>query len=582
MIREQPYTAEPSLICGSPNCAASIEFDMICDRSEIKTIAGHCRSKIRGFKSFCNEFNKDSRMGQGVFALLERSLRVDARALPAHLARLGLIGTIYLVLWNTLSTSFAIGAPGLNFFEGISFGEVLFISILGIGFFSTTIVEEKEEDTLGLMLMAGISPLGILLGKTGGRLWQAILLIVVQFPATLLAITMGGLSFEQIVAATISLSAYLILIAGYGLFCSTIATRSSSAMRMMSIGVVIYFVVPWIASAIHWRLTTSFSVVTTTAATVPWDEDSWVILILSSIRSQSVMMRLHDVLQTGFASSFWGVQVISNTCGGLVAAVFAWALFGWANAVPTTEPSSRGLIARRGRYVLFAAGRPWGDPFCWKDFHFVAGGFAGMLIRSIYYFGLMGLFYLGEVSGIFSSGSGEEWVDGCLVFMSLSVAIDAGLVLARALRDEIRDQTLSTLFLLPRSSTSTVYAKFAGALLAWLPGPFIEFWLTVTTEQGQKSLEWFVFNKDGMAWSIALVFFLIPHYAMVLSLYLRWGAVPVAFGAGLLTFMSLTMVEGLIRNQHLFGVVTALFLLMAAGVCHLVVLLRVQSLGIRG
>jgi len=519
-------------------------------------------------------------MGQGVFALLERSLRVDARALSAHLARLGLLGTIFLVLWNTLANQFGVGAPGLNFFEGISVGEVLFISILGISFFSTAIVEEKEEDTLGLMLMAGISPLGILLGKTGGRLWQAILLIVVQFPATLLAITMGGLSFEQILAATISLSAYLMLMAGFGLLCSTIAARSSSAMRMMSIGMVLYFVVPWVASAIRWRLMTMTPVVTTSTTT--WDDDSVVIQLLSFIRSQSVMMRLNEVLQTGFAGSYWGTQVISNVCGGLVAAVMAWALFGRVNATPTTEPSSRGLVARRGRYVLFAAGRPWSDPFFWKDFHFVAGGFAGMLIRSVYYFGLMGFFYLGEVTGIISSGSDDEWVDGCLVFMSLSVAIDAGLVLARALRDEIRDQTLSTLLLLPRSSNSLIYAKFAGALLGWLPGPVIELWLTLITHQGRHSMMWFFSNEDGMAWCIVLVFFLIPHYAMVLSLHLRWGAVPVGAGVGVLTFMLLTMFEGLVRNEHVFGGVAALFLLILAGVCHLAVLLRVQSLGIRG
>ena len=42
---------------------------------------------------------------------------------------------------------------------------------------------------IGLMLMAGISPLGILLGKSCGRLLQAALLLTVQFPFTWLAIT---------------------------------------------------------------------------------------------------------------------------------------------------------------------------------------------------------------------------------------------------------------------------------------------------------------------------------------------------------------------------------------------------------
>ena len=108
-------------------------------------------------------------MIRDAFVLLERSLRIDARSGSAHLARLGLMGTIYLALWYTLVTKPQFGAPGLHFFQGIAYLDATFMTLLGIGFFSTSITEEKEEDTLGLMLMAGISPLGILVGKSGGR-----------------------------------------------------------------------------------------------------------------------------------------------------------------------------------------------------------------------------------------------------------------------------------------------------------------------------------------------------------------------------------------------------------------------------
>ena len=93
-------------------------------------------------------------MLNGVFALLERSLRIDARAWPTHLTRLGLIAAIYFALCMTLVTWNRFGAPGLRFFEGIAYLDVLFMTLMGFGFFSTPITEEKEEDTLGLMLMA--------------------------------------------------------------------------------------------------------------------------------------------------------------------------------------------------------------------------------------------------------------------------------------------------------------------------------------------------------------------------------------------------------------------------------------------
>lgn len=144
-------------------------------------------------------------MFPGILALVERSLRADARSLASHLARFGLIVAIYIALCVGLEQSAWFGAPGLRFFTGIAYLNVTFMSLLGIGYFSTTISEEKEEHTLGLMLMAGISPLGILIGKSGGRLLQALLLIAVQYPFTLLAITMGGITTAQVNAVALYL-----------------------------------------------------------------------------------------------------------------------------------------------------------------------------------------------------------------------------------------------------------------------------------------------------------------------------------------------------------------------------------------
>jgi hypothetical protein len=74
-----------------------------------------------------------------------------------------------------LATQSIFAAPGLQFFRGLTYWNLVFTSLVAIGFFSLSITAERErgEDTLGLMLMAGISPQGILLGRSGGRMWQA-------------------------------------------------------------------------------------------------------------------------------------------------------------------------------------------------------------------------------------------------------------------------------------------------------------------------------------------------------------------------------------------------------------------------
>ena len=131
-------------------------------------------------------------MLRGIFALFFRSLRGDARSVWVHLSWLFLLLVIYVALWFAQEQSAYVGAPGREFFRSVTYLNAIFVTLLGVSYFSSAISEEKEEDTLGLMTMAGISPLGILLGKSTTRLFQVFLLLAVQYPFTLLAITLGG------------------------------------------------------------------------------------------------------------------------------------------------------------------------------------------------------------------------------------------------------------------------------------------------------------------------------------------------------------------------------------------------------
>lgn len=185
-------------------------------------------------------------MFHGALALLERSLRTDARSLQSHLVRLGLMVSIYVALVFVSIIAQQFGAPGLRFFSAIVYLNVACLTLLGISFFSTTITEEKEEDTLGLMLMAGISPLSLLIGKLGGRLAAALLLIAIQYPFTLLAITMGGVSPAQVQAVYVGLGSYMVLLAGGGLLCSTLAPRTRTAGTWMVVALFVYGLVPFL------------------------------------------------------------------------------------------------------------------------------------------------------------------------------------------------------------------------------------------------------------------------------------------------------------------------------------------------
>ncbi|HBL47256.1 MAG TPA: hypothetical protein DDZ90_28105, partial [Planctomycetaceae bacterium] len=65
--------------------------------------------------------------------------------------------------------------------------------------------------------MAGVNPISLLLGKSLPRLVSALILLSIQFPFTLLAITLGGVTFTQVLATYATLGAFLIGLSNLGL-----------------------------------------------------------------------------------------------------------------------------------------------------------------------------------------------------------------------------------------------------------------------------------------------------------------------------------------------------------------------------
>ena len=526
-------------------------------------------------------------MFTGVLALLERSLRVDARGWATHLARLGLMGAIYLAVVQVQATAFVFGAPGLRFFESIVYLNLTFMTLLGLGFFSTAITEEKEEDTLGLMQMAGINPLGILLGKVGGRLLQALLLIVVQYPFTLLSITLGGVAGSQVRAAYVGLVAYLLWLAGWGLLCSTVSRNSRAATRLMVLGLIAYWLLPYFAGQWYGSLVRGGMLVSGT----------WQAWLLNLASSSCVFLQTGVILTTGGVESPWSIQAVTNPIGGALCLLLSWAAFDRYTQSPSAEPVSRGWLSRRrGRFRWLNPGRPQLNPFVWKDFHFAAGGVANALVRLACYLGLFGVTWLLALSW----GGTQYVVQTYLGFMVWLLPFDASLLVSRSLHDEKRGQTLSALVMLPTSIPFIVYSKLAGALLGLLPGLLCFLGTLFGTSEGLEILGSLVefLQRDYGAMQLAAMAYvfsyllLLPHLSAAYALLVRWGAVPLAIGSILAIYTLKSMVLGVVMvlavgsggSMDFFAVIlgAGIFvnILICAG-CHLLVLRRFRKLAER-
>ena len=133
-------------------------------------------------------------------ALFERALRLETRSAVMCWARIGLLAIILVILLpiQAMARSGWYGAPGLRFLQEMVWVNLVFITLAGLSYFASAITEEKEEMMLGLLRMTNLNPVAILLGKSTSRLIGALLLLLVQVPFVLLAVTLGGVAYDVV------------------------------------------------------------------------------------------------------------------------------------------------------------------------------------------------------------------------------------------------------------------------------------------------------------------------------------------------------------------------------------------------
>jgi len=279
--------------------------------------------------------------------------------------------------------------------------------------------------------------------------------------------------------------------------------------------------------------------------------------------------------------------------------------FGISTRHLSSEPITRGPISSGRRFRFFSAGRPWTNPFLWKDFHFVSGGVGMMLVRTMFYIALGLMPWMAEVltSGPRNRETISFWIGTSISLILFSAMVSAARVFARSMQDEIRGQTLASLMMLPTSTAHIVYSKYAGALIGCLPGPVIAPLMLFTSETFRHGVI-YLFNQPlrpvgpdqvlaFAAFSViaVLLFVLTPHFAAYFALHMRWGAVPwaltMAYIAGIiipiaamipLAFLFRYSAQGV---EQIAVVAYAIYLFSLCAGCHYGILSRVETLATR-
>lgn len=486
-----------------------------------------------------------------VLALFERSLRLESRSWLMCWVRTGLMLLVLLLLipLQTMARSGFVGAPGLRFLEELSWLNMLCITLAGLSYFASVITEEKEEMMLGLLRMTNLNPIAILLGKSTSRLVGALLLLMVQIPFVLLAVTLGGVGLLQITAIYGTLLAYLFFLSNLALLWSVIFRTTNFAATFTGVSLALLSFGPF------W-----LRVLVTEAETEGWlttssGFGSHLMAFIEGWSRSTPGVRLGEIFRTGFTGPAMGLQVFTNIAFGIFLFLLAWLLFERCTREEKETAPARTIFSRRAsRPSRIPAGLVGHRAVTWKDFTFIGGGKFGLLAR----FGLLALL-IGLIHFIaMQSGARNlftrEFEGGVLIWTSLimtamSLAVDA----SRIFQEEVRWKTLSSLVTLPMSVQELAYRKVAASLATSLP---LLSGLVIGVVIYPESVSDFFkgISREpvavGMLVVTVLQYIMFLHLVCFLSLIVKRGALPLAFAiqyiGGMLvtTFMGIVFVIG--------------------------------------
>ena len=461
-------------------------------------------------------------MNSPLLALFVRSLREDARGRATYWTRGGLGCFLLVILFSFAASNNWTNAPGRSFFTGVIVFQLVAVTFVGLSYFTSAVAEEKEEQTLGLLRMTSLSPLSILLGKSTSRLCGALLLLAGQFPFTIFAVTLGGVSLRQIAAVYCTVGAFIFLLCNVALLGSVLARRSAGAAvfcvaiiaLLLGLGPLLWTVPPL------WRDFLGIGPEFDHMADVLW--------------RATPIARLVEVLGTGYNGAATGWQVASNLALGVGCFLLAWAVFErFCDRAPESA-SATGTPQRKFFGIsLSRPPRPWKDALLWKDFYFLCGGHAAVALRTLAY-GCALIPFVFKSNGTLTQFNIFGGLLSTVVPFVFSV--DVAIMGSRIFRTELRDQTLAALATLPFTVRQIAHRKMFACVLAAVPGVLgtlavqilglNRFFSAQVRLSGMIPMGPMLMAKIFSSWVQTL---LIVHVIAWLSLYMKRGALPLGY-----------------------------------------------------
>lgn len=175
--------------------------------------------------------------------VIQREFMGMLRTRRAHVVLVAVAAMLSLLVvarWPSDGIIDLAGRQSQETFRVFSFGMIAAIALLVPAFPATSIVQEKRNNTLALLLNSSLRPVDIFLGKLIATFGFVMLLLLVTLPAVSACHALGGLSFgNEILWLYLVLIAASLQFAAVGLLISALATTTDGAIRATYGGILV-------------------------------------------------------------------------------------------------------------------------------------------------------------------------------------------------------------------------------------------------------------------------------------------------------------------------------------------------------
>ncbi|MCJ8328435.1 MAG: ABC transporter permease subunit [Lentisphaeria bacterium] len=151
------------------------------------------------------------------------------------------ICAIIVVVLYGMEISAQSGQAGLSLFENLSMISILASCLISPYVSGQMIVKEKDQRTLGLLLMSDISLFNLCFSKWASSFLSTCITMLSVVPLFILCISLGGISFQQIFTAFIVLMGNIMLGSSLGMLIACLVKSEADLQRVIVIYVILFF-----------------------------------------------------------------------------------------------------------------------------------------------------------------------------------------------------------------------------------------------------------------------------------------------------------------------------------------------------